>query len=286
MRGQIRGLKQASRNAQDGISLIQTAEGALNESHSILQRMRELAVQSATDTNVNVDRKEIQKEIDELAKELTRISNTTEFNTQNLLAGGFKNTFHIGANQGQNVNLSIKEMDAKSLGVAASKLQSTVTAGSGITKIDSDSVTEHLGDSAQIDVTVTDMTIIASGDEIAGGVTSSGAYTGTKDVIYDFRVSAVSGQDVTGLQYRVAGSGDDGWKTVSANSFTVDGVTVTLGFGPGNAVDQAGSVTLTAAYADLKLQNGVIDIGDAVRVYGNQVGASLGDAKYKPHRWR
>ena len=84
MRGQIRGLKQASRNAQDGISLIQTAEGALNETHSILQRMRELAVQSATDTNVNVDRGEIQKEVDELAKELSRISNTTEFNTQNL----------------------------------------------------------------------------------------------------------------------------------------------------------------------------------------------------------
>jgi len=87
MRGQIRGLDQASRNAQDGISLIQTAEGALNETHSILQRMRELAVQSANDTNTLDDRKEIQKEIEQLKAEVNRISDTTEFNTQKLLNG-------------------------------------------------------------------------------------------------------------------------------------------------------------------------------------------------------
>ena len=118
MRGQIRGLKQAQRNAQDGISLIQTAEGALNETHAILQRMRELAVQSATDTNTEVDRGEIQKEIDELAAEITRIAETTEFNTQNLLGGSFKGTFHIGANEGQDIILSINKMDATALSVA------------------------------------------------------------------------------------------------------------------------------------------------------------------------
>jgi flagellin len=89
MRGQIRGLNQASRNSQDAISLIQTAEGALNETHSILQRMRELAVQSATDTNTAADRGEIQKEVDQLAEEITRIAENTEFNTRNLLGGGF-----------------------------------------------------------------------------------------------------------------------------------------------------------------------------------------------------
>ena len=88
MRGQIRGLNQASRNAQDSISLIQTAEGALNETHAILQRMRELAVQSSNDTNVSEDRTAIQGEMDELAKEITRIANNTEFNTQKLLDGG------------------------------------------------------------------------------------------------------------------------------------------------------------------------------------------------------
>ena len=92
MRGQIRGLDQASRNAQDGISLIQTAEGALNETHAILQRMRELAVQSANDTNTEQDRKNLQDEVDQLTKELDRISNTTEFNTKKLLDGSMGTT--------------------------------------------------------------------------------------------------------------------------------------------------------------------------------------------------
>jgi flagellin len=119
MRGQIRGLKQAQRNAQDGISLIQTAEGALNETHAILQRMRELATQSATDTNTEADRAEIQKEIDQLAKEITRIGNTTEFNTQTLLNGSFTDkVFHIGANEGQNVDLAVNDMRAETLKVA------------------------------------------------------------------------------------------------------------------------------------------------------------------------
>jgi flagellin len=87
MRGQIRGLDQASRNSQDGISLIQTAEGALNETHSILQRMRELAVQSTNDTNTADDRKELQKEITQLKDEIDRIANNTEFNTKKLLNG-------------------------------------------------------------------------------------------------------------------------------------------------------------------------------------------------------
>ncbi|MGM0843784.1 MAG: flagellin [Bacillota bacterium] len=87
MRGQIRGLDQASANAQDGISMIQTAEGALNETHDILQRMRELSVQASNDTNTLDDRKEIQKEVEQLKSEIDRISETTEFNTQKLLNG-------------------------------------------------------------------------------------------------------------------------------------------------------------------------------------------------------
>jgi len=90
MRGQIRGLDQASTNAEDGISLIQTAEGALTETHSIIQRMRELAVQSASDTNTDDDRTQIQNEIDELTEEVDRIANTTEFNTKKLLNGDRK----------------------------------------------------------------------------------------------------------------------------------------------------------------------------------------------------
>lgn len=117
MRGQIRGLKQATRNAQDGISLIQTAEGALNETHSILQRMRELATQASNDTNTLVDRKEIQKEINELIGEIDRIGNITQVNTQNLLDGTFTGKFHIGANEGQSIDMAIGSMKA---GVVAS----------------------------------------------------------------------------------------------------------------------------------------------------------------------
>ena len=87
MRGQIRGLEQSSRNASDGISMIQTAEGALNETTNILQRMRELAVQSANDTNTADDREQLQKEMTQLGEEIDRIANNTEFNTKKLLNG-------------------------------------------------------------------------------------------------------------------------------------------------------------------------------------------------------
>ncbi len=98
MRGQIRGLNQAESNAQDGISLIQTAEGALNETTSILQRMRELAVQAASDTNTVNDRANIQDEISQLASEITRISTDTEFNTKKLLNGEMGKTYAVTAN--------------------------------------------------------------------------------------------------------------------------------------------------------------------------------------------
>lgn len=118
MRAQIRGLRQAQRNALDGISLLQVAEGALNESHAILQRMRELAVQAATDTNSDAERRHIQAEIDQLIAELTRIGDTTEFNTMSLLDGSFTGKkLHVGANSGQYIELSIGDMRAGALGV-------------------------------------------------------------------------------------------------------------------------------------------------------------------------
>ncbi|RYL93652.1 flagellin [Sporolactobacillus sp. THM19-2] len=117
MRGQIRGLDMATKNSQDGISLIQTAEGSLNETHDILQRMRELAVQSANDTNTDADRTELQKEVDQLAQEVSRIGRDTEFNTQKLLNGSFAGTFQIGANQDQNLSLSINDLRSSALGI-------------------------------------------------------------------------------------------------------------------------------------------------------------------------
>lgn len=124
MRGQIKGLEMASKNAQDGISLIQTAEGALNETHAILQRMRELTVQAGnTGTQEPEDLAAIQKEISALIEELggeagsKGISDRTEFNGKALLDGTFEGTLQIGANGGQQLNITIGDMSAEALGV-------------------------------------------------------------------------------------------------------------------------------------------------------------------------
>ena len=139
MRGQIRGLDQASSNAEDGVSLIQTAEGALNEIHSVLQRMRELTVQAANDTNVTADRDAIKTEQSQLAQEITRIASQTEFNTQKLLTGTFSNkNLQVGANTGQKINISITNVSATGLLVnsVANKMDTYANATSFIGTID------------------------------------------------------------------------------------------------------------------------------------------------------
>ena len=118
MRSQVRGLDKASSNAQDGISLIQTAEGALAETHSILQRMNELAVQGANDTNEGIDRDAINEELDALTAEIDRIASTTQFNKQNLLDGGFASkNLQVGANSDQKISVTIGNMNASALGL-------------------------------------------------------------------------------------------------------------------------------------------------------------------------
>lgn len=121
MKGQIGGLSQAKSNAQDGISLIQTAEGALNETHSILGRMRDLAVQSSNGTLSDDDRSAINKEYTALSDEIDRIRNTTEFNTKSLLTGEGNDaksfTFQIGANANQTMSVSITNMSSTVLDV-------------------------------------------------------------------------------------------------------------------------------------------------------------------------
>ena len=143
MRGQIRGLDQASRNAQDGISLIQTAEGALNETHEILQRMRELSVQAGNQgTNDTDDLASIQAEVKELQTELDGIAGRTEFNGKNLLDGGFSSTLQIGANSGQQHKLVIESGSGKGfastgLGVAALAWSGTAAnADANLTAVD------------------------------------------------------------------------------------------------------------------------------------------------------
>ena len=136
MRSQIRGLNKASDNAQDGISLIQVAEGALNETHSILQRMNELATQAANDTNTSTDRTAIADEINELNKELDRISTTTQFNKKNLLNGQFSGKLQVGALNGQTMDIKISTaVSAKGLEVSAIEVSTNVKAGKAMESI-------------------------------------------------------------------------------------------------------------------------------------------------------
>lgn len=140
MKNQVSGMTQATRNAQDGISLIQTAEGALKETHTILNRMRDLAVQSVNGTNTEDDRKAIQKEIDSLTSEVDRIAGDTEFNTQKLLntSGGDngKFTFQIGANAGQKIDVSITDMTAKGLSISGLSVSGASEASGAIESLD------------------------------------------------------------------------------------------------------------------------------------------------------
>ena len=111
MRNQIRGLNKASDNAQDGISLVQTAEGALNEVHSMLQRMSELAVQASNDTNQTVDRTALQSEVEQLQTEINRVADTTQFNKQNILNGDFTSkNIQVGANANELIGISITDV--------------------------------------------------------------------------------------------------------------------------------------------------------------------------------
>ncbi len=140
MRSQIRGLDKASTNAQDGISVVQTAEGALNEVHSILQRMNELATQAANDTNTSTDRTSLSLEISQLGSEIDRIASTTQFNTMNLLDGSFTGKkLQVGALSGQSIDLKISSMKASMLGLGSAgsglAVSSFTSAGQTMSKV-------------------------------------------------------------------------------------------------------------------------------------------------------
>jgi len=138
MRGQVKGLTMATKNSQDGISMIQTAEGALNETHSIVQRMRELAVQSSNDTNTQEDREKLQLEVNQLVEEINRIGNTIEFNTRVLMDGTYDADgvlFHIGANKDQNVNLKFNDMRSGALNLQGISIISQDDANNAIETI-------------------------------------------------------------------------------------------------------------------------------------------------------
>lgn len=137
MRAQVSGLNMAIKNAQDGISLIQTAEGALNEIQVMIRRIRDLAVQSANDTNTDEDRANLQAEVTQLLDEIDRIATTTQFNGMELLDGSFTDkVFHIGANADQTLTVQIGDMQAGTLGIDGIDISTQAGAESAIPLLD------------------------------------------------------------------------------------------------------------------------------------------------------
>ena len=172
MRAQIRGLDMATKNANDSISLIQTAEGALNETHSILQRMRELAVQATNDTNTDADRSELQAEIDQLIAEIDRIGNATEFNTKKLLDGTAKGVVAQKDGTGlvnNNSNLTIDQADLLAFQTEAK--DAAINGSYTLIK-----TSESLNASG---TTVSEFTIYNNAGEVAGTITTSGGGAGS-----------------------------------------------------------------------------------------------------------
>ena len=241
MRGQIRGLNQATSNANDGISLIQTAEGGLNETHAILQRMRELAVQSANDTNTEADRAEIQKEVDQLTKEITRISTDTEFNTRKLLDGSlaatasnisdatnFTASVAAGANLTANgtytVNYTGTAAVAGSAGSAGTPASATGSAGVTVTG-------DYTGsaDKTYTYKTIADDSVAANGwydganlaDISAVGLSATGMASGSTITA----TAAVAGSPATAgsdASFEINSITGPNGETVSASAFNID----------------------------------------------------------------
>jgi flagellin len=240
------------------ISLIQTAEGALNETHDILQRMRELSVQSANDTNTDDDRKELQKELDQLANALNDISDDTEFNTKKLLDGNFNATFHVGANEGQNLDISINKMNAEALGVAGKELSTTpidsdfvvtnergqaVTIAYAAASTDKDD--PAIANSAVFNDSTNTLTITLAQDK-GDGQSNAGAIMATKDDV----LAAINSVD--GLTATFA-SGVDGTDTATVgNGGNVGVSTETNVVIPGKGINISSQTSADAAITTIQ----------------------------------
>jgi flagellin len=241
MRGQVRGLHQASRNAQDGISLIQTAEGALNETHSILQRMRELAVQSANDTNTTDDRRNIQDEMNQLNREIDRIAGTTQFNTKNLIDGS------MGVGVGTAV-ANVNTNAALGSGTVAATLLTALTDRAG----------NNLG--------------IALGDVITttwvrNGVTTSANHT----VIATSDMTALMGT-ITGVGAGYSADGVALTSSVAGFGGATHGLTITV---RAAGVERASATNALSSFAETQQARNVRADGQATFHIGSNTGQTM-----------
>ncbi len=243
MTAQIRGLNQAARNANDGISLAQTAEGALQESTNILQRMRELAVQSANDTNSTSDRGSLQAEVSQLISELDRIATTTTFNGRRLLDGSLSGaTFQVGANAGETISFGIASAKAASMGGIAE--------GTG-----------------------TEVTNAASASNMTIKLGSSAAVTISQSS--SFAVQGDTYRDATSAYAKAAALNDAGLAGFSATAETSG--TVTMGTIGGSSSDTYSlSVNGVAIYSDADVASGldIAAVRDAINMHSNETGVA------------
>ncbi|MFA6010496.1 MAG: flagellin [Desulfobacteraceae bacterium] len=243
MTSQVRGLTQAARNANDGISLAQTAEGALNETTTLLQRMRELAIQSANDSNSDTDRQSIQDEVVNLQAEIARIADTTSFNNKKLLDGSFGNaSFHIGAEAGQVINVTTGDARANRLGSYRTRLKgeanvgATTTAATAATQWGgADLVVNGSKGSATatiaVGATAKDAADAINAKTVDTGVTASAEtkveLTGIADGSYKFTLSTGSSQTATVSAAVTSGDLNDLVDAINDHS-AATGVTATL----------------------------------------------------------
>jgi flagellin len=274
MRAQINGLEQAQSNAQDGISMIQTAEGALQETENILQRMRELAVQSANDTNTSEDRGEIQKEIDQLSSEITRISESTEFNTKKLLDGSLTGKLHIGANEGQDLSVEINAMDAETLGVASAEgfqqvlnvdgtvngtVNGTNTSSLAVATGDTETTVTQLDSSVTINNTEYNYAL-KDGDNILAVSEDGKSYTFLESAVTDASSGTID---------------DTNNVTIGFDGNIVTSGTVTVSVTNGDAdLTSADTVTAEASNSMIQFDTGTLDSGEYTVVDTTHSGVS------------
>ena len=231
MRGQIRGLEQAATNAQDGISLIQTAEGALNETHAILQRMRELSVQSANDTNTAEDRQQLQNEVDQLSNEITRIAKDTTFNNSNLLDGSFDGKFHIGANAGQDLSVNIGKMDSASLGATGSVTHGELVITNGSGEAIEIKVEQQTGNSLDATADIKDGVLtIKLGTNAAGAPQTIDAATLAEEL------NEIQDLEDMGISFTVAGAGTANVTVTTADLKATAGISISSQADASNAI--------------------------------------------------
>jgi flagellin len=246
LRSQIRGLRQATRNTNDGLSLVGTAEGALNESTNIIQRIRELSVQAANGTNSDANRASLQDEVDQLIQELDRIGNTTQFNGRNLLDGSFVNVaLHVGANRNQTLDISIDDVRASTLGAVAivtgNAIATTVDSGADLADFVINGI--DIDDPVAIDDTLSTTQNDASAISLVAAINRASGQTGV--------TAEANGTVYTGGA--IAGGTLDGTNYVEINGVRIQGSFLV------NDSDGA----LRAAINEVSNQTGVIASIDA-----------------------